>query len=563
MRNLSIAGLETEASIRNRNFVKDAYFGSGPGGAWQLNGGVVPVGVVQLLNTDATLYTSSFPYSLTLPLLAAGGKPPYSWSILPYTPLAGKTVVPSGSISGNTLFGTYSAAASSQVMVQVTDSLGNTASKVLNVNLLYTATTPPPTTATTTPLPTTTATYSTTTLATTTTPATTTVTTQTNTTPTVTTQTNTTPTVTTAQTNTTPSPTTTTTTTLTTTPPPTTQAQTVEILTPTLNQSFAPYSGIQVDTHVAGVGTNNVQVTISGSGGTTPAQLVSGTVYDGVWRTSVGSGVSGTNLIHVVAYDTYSNVLGQASVNVNILAATNTTPSPTTTLTTTTLTTTTTPPPSVTAFSTYWNAATSSIDVFVTATAQMRINVQLVMQSGREDGFNALTGGSPFGSFVISERNEQANVLLYDQFNNYLGYQMFVDIPGNPTTTATATTPPPTTTVTTTVTTTPPPTTTAAPVNYTLTVTGNMAAVGLGGTPEIGTYVYPAGTVVDYSYSASGIFDEVAASIDGNVDQQGVDVMGTVTMDGNHTLNARGVKTGHPTAQTLFAPNPFPATSIG
>jgi hypothetical protein len=151
MQNLSVAGLETEASVRNRNFIRDAYFGAGSdpnsGSGWQLNGGVVPVAPMAILNTDVTLYSSAFPYTMTLPLMVSGGRPPYTWSMLPHTPDAGRILVPGGSVSGNTMFGNFPTAALAQARIQVTDSVGALVSKVLNIAVVYSATTAPTTTA--------------------------------------------------------------------------------------------------------------------------------------------------------------------------------------------------------------------------------------------------------------------------------------------------------------------------------------------------------------------------------------------------------------------------------
>lgn len=135
MRNLSLKGLENEASVRNHNLVKNAFFDPNMA-AWQVNGGQVPSSAMTILNPDTGIrYAQSYPYPLTLPLLISGGRPPYTWSFLTRTPDAGKIDIPIRSIVGNTVFGTFNTPAAAQVLVQVTDSNNVSTQKLLNIDV--------------------------------------------------------------------------------------------------------------------------------------------------------------------------------------------------------------------------------------------------------------------------------------------------------------------------------------------------------------------------------------------------------------------------------------------
>ncbi|MFH2108529.1 MAG: hypothetical protein ABII93_07660 [Chrysiogenia bacterium] len=71
---------------------------------------------------------------------------------------------------------------------------------------------------------------------------------------------------------------------------------------------------------------------------------------------------------------------------------------------------------------------------------------------------------------------------------------------------------------------------------FTLTVT---RGTGVNGTPETGTYTYPQGTLVDYSYVLAEGYSYLLVKLDG-VD---VESHGTITMSEDYSLNASAVPT--------------------
>ncbi|MCJ7526083.1 MAG: PEGA domain-containing protein, partial [Candidatus Aminicenantes bacterium] len=71
---------------------------------------------------------------------------------------------------------------------------------------------------------------------------------------------------------------------------------------------------------------------------------------------------------------------------------------------------------------------------------------------------------------------------------------------------------------------------------YTLTVT---VGEGVTGTPAAGTSTNEKGTVVNYNYSLQSGYDDLSVTLDGAP----VAASGTVTMNANHTLEAKAIKT--------------------